>query len=138
MNLGKLLAPVLTLASTVAGAIGVFDPSIPTSVRSAIGLAAAIVIGVYVLGHHILEAAKVKAGGVVAAAKSAGFLATAESDASRALHALEGLLPGFGAATAPPAAPVSKLTPQAGPPPAGTPGSNAGIAGTPTPPGGTP
>lgn len=140
MNLGKLLAPVLTLATTVAGAIGVFDPSIPSNVRTGLGAAAAAVIAVYVAGHHLLEAAKVTAGGTVAAAKHLGLAKTVEADASSAVHALEGLLGGLVPGGPPPGAPPpvagAALPGSTAPPPAGSPGSNAGIASTPTAPGG--
>lgn len=142
MNLGKMLAPGLTLATTVAGAIGVFDPAIPPSVRTALGAAAAAVIAVYVAGHHLLESAKVKAGGVVAAAKHASALSTVEGDAAKALHAVESMFGSLGVGgpppTAPPAVAGAALPGSTAPPPAGAPGSNAGIASTPTPGGPTP
>lgn len=127
MNAGKVLAPSMTLATTVAGAIGVFDPSIPPSVRTGLGAAAAVVIAAYVLGHHLLEASKVSAGATVAAAKHQSTATAIRDDAQRALAGLGPMFDSvFGGAKAP----------STGPSPAIPPAGNAGGGPTPPTPGG--
>lgn len=97
MNLSQLLPKLLTLLTTGGGAGVLFDPSNPPTVRIGAAIGAAVVVALYNLGHHHVEAAKAAAAGTVAAAKvTAGATAgAAAASAAGTLHDTLGALSGM-------------------------------------------